>query len=117
MAYEIALRRQVGRRRYSYRQEIARAELNAVWGVRAIGRTTVVLEVRLTLERVPKESVLATARSPSCHLLPLDRHQKYPARAPISPKVVAKKIDPKNDSALARLSIGSLCGNAGAAEG
>jgi hypothetical protein len=35
----------------------------------------------------------------------------------MSPSVVAKKMEPKNDSALARLSIGSLCGNAGAAEG
>jgi hypothetical protein len=47
----------------------------------------------------------AATRTPPTHLPPLDLHQKYPARAPIKPKVVAKKIDPKKDSALARLSM------------
>jgi hypothetical protein len=62
-------------------------------------------------------ATFAATRTPPTHLPPLDRHQKYPARAPISPKVVAKKIDPKNDSALARLSMVSLYWCADLAEG
>lgn len=117
MAHEIALVRQVWRIRNAHRQEVARTELNTRGRVGAIRRATVILKIRLTLERVPKKSVLAATRPTPTHLPPLDRHQKYPAKAPMSPKVVAKKTEPRNDSALARLSIRSLCGCADLAEG